>query len=257
MSNEKIILIIFSILIVIGCHAKEPDFLSGKVYNYRDEITWSFFNNEVEEIDANGNIETLKYQIVDKGYCHQLVLTKSGLKYEYLMLYHEDFLLLYDNKQEAPLYDGFFGKNAFLFFSPAPSINADSFLTEGKILYESKNLLDLSIGKPWVEGKSDNGIGSIITASSKKQIKSIIISNGFFSRKENLYYDNNRVKKIRIYNTNNEEQFMDCILSDTAKPFEVILDFETKDVTLLISEVYPGKKYNDTCLNFILIKTRL
>jgi len=257
MSTGKNISIVILIFIMLGCHADENDFLSRKIYNYRDEVTWSFFKNELKKIDFDGNIEVLRYQIIDKGYCHQLVMNDSIKKEEYLMLYHEDFLLLYNEKTQTPIYAGFFGKNAFLYFTPVPSINVDSFLTEGTVIYDSKNLSDISIGKPWVEGKSDDGFGSIIKVRSENLIESIVISNGFFSTKEHLFYNNNRVKKIRISDSSDVAKYMDYVLDDTAKPEEIILEFETKEVNIEIMEVYSGEKFNDTCLNFILVKSRM
>ena len=99
-----------------------------------------------------------------------------------------------------------------------------------------------------------DGIGSKITLKAKNDISTLIISNGFDSLKKYIYYNNNRVKQIRITDLNNKKKFILAELPDTVEPFEINLPFSSKQLEIEILSVYKGKKYEDTCLNYILAK---
>ena len=87
--------------------------------------------------------------------------------------------------------------------------------------------------------------------------------NGF-RKSEKTYYENNRVKKIRI--AANGKSYGEYILKD--RPFKEINDFNfayeadfidlrykslPEEFDIEILEVYPGTKYNDTCISEIVI----
>lgn len=133
-------------------------------------------------------------------------------------------------------------------------ITADSYLTEGNVKYLPVRLKDTAIGTPWCEGLKGDGIGSKITLKAKNDISTLIISNGFDSLKKYIYYNNNRVKQIRITDLNNKKKFILAELPDTVEPFEINLPFSSKQLEIEILSVYKGKKYEDTCLNYILAK---
>lgn len=133
-------------------------------------------------------------------------------------------------------------------------ITADSYLTEGTVKYLPENLKNTALSTPWVEGKKGDGIGTIINVKAKSNFKTIIISNGFDSEKKSLYINNNRVKGIRIIDSNNKKNSMIVELPDSPNPYSIDLSFITNNIKIEILSVYNGEKYDDTCLNYILVK---
>jgi len=147
------------------------------------------------------------------------------------------------------------------------SITTSSFLTEKDTVYDgktfsyyNKNLI------PWVENVPGEGIGEWIevTLDNKldyyevNNLDTILISNGYVNfDKPQLYSANNRVKKIQITCPENGMDF-EAELEDTAQ-FQAIKLPEPlpqkKKVTVrfTIKEVYKGTRWNDTCINRILI----
>ncbi len=87
--------------------------------------------------------------------------------------------------------------------------------------------MNLSIGKPWVEGSDGSGIGDKIFISKSSPIKSIVISNGFVSYKVQTYYNNNRVKLLKICNINQRNESITVELPYNAIPFEIQIPFYT------------------------------
>lgn len=133
-------------------------------------------------------------------------------------------------------------------------ITADSYFKRFYVKYLPENLNDKSIGKPWVEGKFGSGVGSKLTVESKSNYSKLIISNGFNSKKSKLFYNNNRVKEIKITDLNNPNNTVTSTLPDSTEPFVVGLPFTTNKVEITIESVYKGKIYNNTCMNYILAK---
>lgn len=166
----------------------------------------------------------------------------------YIILYNYDYQLgvmffpiLFDLGDEASAYI-------------ETEITADSYLTEGKVRYTPENLKITAKGTPWVEGKKGDGLGSKIMVRAKSAFSILIISNGFDSEKKTTYYNNNRVKRIKIRDASDKNRFIVAELPDTTEPFEIKLPFKTKQLEIEIQDVYKGKKYDDTCLNYILVK---
>lgn len=257
---KKSIFFILYVLFVIPLIAQNIENLGyGLFSNYGGDISWEFENNILTIHEYKDNYVTEKkfdYLYENKGPYFNLRI-KNGEEYkEYVTLLapHNEFFLLYPTNGSEPLENGFFGKNSLL-FSYNTRFKIRNYLTEGKIKYVPENLSDLSIGKPWVEGCDDSGIGERIYINHSTYINSLIISNGFVSFKVSTYYNNNRVKLLRVYNSNNTNEFFTVELPDNAIPFEIKLPFQTNIVELEILDVYKGDKYDDTCINFILCKS--
>ena len=111
---------------------------------------------------------------------------------------------------------------------------------------------------PWVENKTDSGIGEWIEFEIKDStgIDAFLISNGYVNfEKPYLYQANNRVKKFRIQSQDNDIDFT-VILKDTGQFQEVklpkSLSSGKKIIRFTIEEVYKGNKWNDTCVNRII-----
>ena len=135
--------------------------------------------------------------------------------------------------------------------------NCSSFLVENEIEYKfDQGLRKTVLRKPWIEGKNGYGIGEWISFSAD-DINNIYISIGFVDyNKPNLFTENSRPKKIRIYY--DEEIVSDMKLNDTADfqkyeiPDEIYYAKKSGTLRIEILEVYKGTKYQDTCINLIV-----
>jgi len=143
-----------------------------------------------------------------------------------------------------------------LFGGIASVINATSYLMENNISYSPDNLrINNKTDKPWVEGADGFGINEKIFFESGALIRgSIHISIGYVSYdKPYLYNQNSRPKKINL-SVENKFSF-EVELKDTPHYQEIKLpsDVYEEDILVLeILDVYPGTKYEDTCINTIV-----
>ena len=126
---------------------------------------------------------------------------------------------------------------------------------------------DFARGTAWVAGKN-GGIGESVTLTLIKpqHVDQIGIIPGYTKSKE-LYFANNRVREIEV--TVNGGSPVTATLPDeyisfdpmTKKAYEWI-DLRNdpglaKTITLTVKKVYPGTKYNDTCVSEVLLRKRL
>jgi hypothetical protein len=142
-------------------------------------------------------------------------------------------------------------------FGDGKWVKASSSLTEGKTSF-STDKLGIKIGECWAEGVKGYGIGETLTLSIV-QGNNLTISNGFVSfSKPYLYRENARIKKIRI--TNREGKSEVVTLRDTPHFQEInsaLITYSAEGpviTKLEILEVYPGSKYEDTCVNSIFYR---
>jgi hypothetical protein len=138
-------------------------------------------------------------------------------------------------------------RTSFQYLIPPERISASSQLKEGNIVYSTDNL-DYRIGVCWV---ARGGVGEkIIIRKGDNSLGSLSISTGFISiEKPYLYRQNSRPKIIRISNEGQNSKIVE--LADTYHVQYMYFDASYKyDVWIEILEVYPGTKYNDTCINF-------
>ncbi|MCG8569865.1 MAG: hypothetical protein MJB14_06970 [Spirochaetes bacterium] len=172
-----------------------------------------------------------------------------------LLLYNEDIMIAYSNRSIVPFIVGINKdkyKNEGLGYPDKAT--STTFLTEGNINYPASNIGNLKLKHSWVEGKKDSGIGAKIFIP-KGYYSGLYFLNGFVSFKNpSLYLDNNRVKKVKVSDTNQKynEVFE---LEDTPNP--QLIDLKSNknwEITIEILEIYKGNKYNDTCINSILYK---
>ena len=139
--------------------------------------------------------------------------------------------------------------------------------------YAAKNMVDGNPSTAWVEGKKGGGINEyikfycppeesdMVDLYSAYKIKGLGIINGY-AKSENVFYKNNRVKKIRIEYKNDifrEENPYDMKKQGS---FEFILEDKMEmqyleftgpiymsEMKITILEVYKGSKWNDTCIS--------
>ena len=257
---KRIIFIIIMLNSFILFSQEQERIVSSLFSNAGGDFSWYFSKNYIEistySDDTGLKKEKFPYSYENKGPYYNLLIHKKDKTEEYvtLMAPHKEFFLAYTNNKISPIELGLFGKNSLLFFGKT-KYSTKNYLTEGKIKYVPENLSNLSIGKPWVEGSDGSGIGDKIFISKSSPIKSIVISNGFVSYKVQTYYNNNRVKLLKICNINQRNESITVELPDNAIPFEIQIPFCTRDIELEILDVYKGEKYDDTCINFILCKS--
>jgi hypothetical protein len=162
----------------------------------------------------------------------------------YLILYAKDTIIpVFELTSEKTIDDG----NSFIFKS-------SSFLSEGLNVYFASNLGKTSIHCPYSEGVKGPGINETITIQAKdpnKKITGFYLSNGYVSfDKPYLYELNNRIKNISI-SSSDGKHIGDYDLMDTPLLQYIYLKTESNTIIITIKDIYPGKKYDDTCLNFI------
>ncbi|HPA62388.1 MAG TPA: hypothetical protein PLM72_01800 [Spirochaetota bacterium] len=158
-------------------------------------------------------------------------------------------------------------------------INASSSL-QGN--YKPENLIDAGYSTAWAEGVSGQGINESINIKFKdsSNIKIISILNGYQKTAE-TYFNNSRIKKVKLemlISSNGvskteirEIELKDHIRDDFTPVFQYEYDqnirnprqslitaedfdyeYSIKSVKITILEVYPGTKYEDTCISEII-----
>jgi hypothetical protein len=113
-----------------------------------------------------------------------------------------------------------------------------------------ENLGNPSTRRPWVEGVAGAGIGQEITFT--RPTRSIWISIGFVSYNQpELYTFNGRPKEIRL---KNQATGLNKIVSlrDTPNPQLIDLDEPVQELRIEIHAVYPGERWDDTVVNWLL-----
>jgi len=230
--------------------------------NGQPQIIFDFQGNNVTKKNGeNGIIEKGIFKIEYVNNVPFLIINwQKGITNKYLMLVNENnFMLLYDRDNVEPLYTLYYcGKIIphIVWYGQGlydPNyITASSSLTENNISYPPSNINKI-INKAWAEGVSGYGINETVTLVAG-QMTRLYISIGYVSYSQpELYTENSRPKKIRV--TINEKS-IEIMLKDT--PAYQTIDISAFDntfitfTTIQILEVYPGKKYKDTCINSII-----
>jgi hypothetical protein len=132
------------------------------------------------------------------------------------------------------------------------SIKASSSLKENSSHF-TPDLTNTKIGEAWVEGVSGQGVHEKLFIR-QPDCTALHISIGFVSfTKPYLYQENSRPKKIRVFCKN--KFTFDVDLADTPNFQTVVLPQAlgvSDELIIEIVDVYPGTKYEDTCINSIL-----
>lgn len=176
-------------------------------------------------------------------------------KNKLLVIYSHGCINLYSKEKIEPVFSSERGKE--IYYGKYFNYKSTSFLTDKYDSYPAENLGNESLNKPYAEGKKDSGIGEkiIITPKEKMHIFSLMISNGYVSyNNSKLYTSNNRVKKVSL-DTTDGFHIGTYELEDTPQIQEIkfydVMD-KVHDIIITIEDIYPGDKYNDTCINFII-----
>jgi hypothetical protein len=118
--------------------------------------------------------------------------------------------------------------------------------------YQSWMAMDGSLGTAWVEGVAGPGVGEWIQLSfpGTVEVHYINLDVGY-DRDDDIFYANNRVKRVSFSFSTGEQIEMD--LADARGMQMIVLarapgPIETTFVRIVIKEVYPGSRHDDTCL---------
>jgi hypothetical protein len=178
----------------------------------------------------------------------------------WLFLHSEQFAIIF-RKDNSDFFRSYIGTAmGFDNVRPAKGYEATTALVEGTKVYTATNLGLVRTDNPWVEGVKGPGIGEKLTLALQTWqgptggvggMGALVIVNGFISYNDpSLYIKNNRVRGIRVTAVDNSFTF-DCELQDTPNPQIVNLPHPPSVVTIEITSVYPGTKWDDTCLSII------
>lgn len=107
---------------------------------------------------------------------------------------------------------------------------------------------------PWVEGVAGNGTGESVTIEYEKDVCGISILNGYTDiNNMKLFKENARIKTLLIEDcVSGKSQTVE--LEDKVYFYYVPVENTTK-IRLTIKDVYPGTKYQDTCLSAVIDHT--
>ncbi len=106
----------------------------------------------------------------------------------------------------------------------------------------------------WAEGEAGPGIGGTIRVSFNRPSDHVMILNGAvdFARL-NLYKDNNRLKRVLVRADDGSFAF-EYVFDDVVAFHKIPFPSEARGVTITILEVYPGRRWDDTCVTAIYLK---
>jgi len=210
-----------------------------------------------------------KYKIINKGELHYINVEKrNGEKLTFSVIHNEGILLLVNlDDGETYIASKVVTKGQFPVMSYFYGFEVSSFLTEsydGKTYkYKPGNLSKNDIMEPWVEGVDGGGVGEWLKFYYSLESKSFYIINGFYNPyRPELFYMNNRVKEIEIiaYTKKHEKlvkQFTGQYeLEDNAELQKIVLPEGGTHFKIIINSVYPGNKYDDTCIAGIFTDVR-
>lgn len=138
-------------------------------------------------------------------------------------------------------------------------IKASSVLKEGDRVYDAGSLWKIRLEHPWSEGVPGPGIGEWLAfrlGSDTDRVGKpvgVYLINGYLSFDHPERYTNNgRIRKMTLTSlkTGKSRQFD---VQDTPNPqFFPTEELGGYEFKLTIDEVYPGEKYEDTCVSGIL-----
>jgi len=127
--------------------------------------------------------------------------------------------------------------------------------------YHAWSAIDDRLDSPWTEGVAGPGIDEwvMLTFPGEIEVWAIGLDVGY-DRDADLFRANNRIKRAVLVFSNGEE--IEVAFSDTQGMQRTVLarapgpSIETTYVKIVIKEVYPGTRYDDTCLGEIEVLGR-
>ncbi|MFP4426381.1 MAG: NADase-type glycan-binding domain-containing protein [Spirochaetaceae bacterium] len=173
----------------------------------------------------------------------------------WMLLYENPGIMFaYNREGWRPLGGGYWGGFRTWFIADN-EYRASSALEEGEVVYSAENLGLTESRRPWVEGVEGQGEGERITVTYrewKEVFQGLLFSIGFVSfERPELYYLNSRPRTVRIESLEPRFSFLHEF-EDTPHPQFVPLPEPTAQLAVTIVDVYPGTRWEDTCVNFLI-----
>lgn len=179
----------------------------------------------------------------------------------------EDRQLLNDCPEDELYYDAEGQGCSWYCGGVVDSMFASSELPSNKQLtYRASNAHDLDFRTAWVEGKTGPGIGESITyifPPENPRITTIKIANGYV-KSEKAWRENSRVKKLKLYVNGKAYAILNLedkrvlqiftvgpIGHSDRRNWDILKSQPPTNLKFEILEVYPGDKYEDTCISEI------
>ena len=138
--------------------------------------------------------------------------------------------------------------------TPLATVSASSHLpTDRWGQYQSWMATDGALGTAWAEGVAGSGVGEWIELRFPRtvEVHAIGIDVGY-DKNADVFFKNNRIKRVTLVFSSGER--IDLGFADKQGMQTVVLarapgpSIQTTFVRVVIAEVFPGWKYNDTCL---------
>lgn len=132
-------------------------------------------------------------------------------------------------------------------------VSATSELAEANMVHSASRIMDGDKNTAWVEGADGQGYGQAIRLDFNNVylVSGIRIRAGY-QKNDDIYYKNSRPKEISVeYSDGTSEIFR---LEDAGQTEQILMlphPVETSMVNIIIESVYPGGKYEDTCISEI------
>ena len=136
-------------------------------------------------------------------------------------------------------------------------VQASSVLTDEKMAYRASNLIPPSISRTWCEGVEGDGAGEWIELTMTPPVRgklNLAILPGYAASQQ-TYINNGRPRKLEV--TINERIKQEVEIKDSLNEqsfgLDVPLNEKISHIRLKILSVYPGAKYQDTCITEVLL----
>lgn len=202
-----------------------------EVYFWTDEFAWCTYNNQTGFIQTRYLSETPP--VVNRPY--------SG------------------GYNEAAVVSGLAGCNLVSGLSGIylTSCDASSYLVEPERSYPPTNMFDENYDNAWADGVSGEGVGETVWArwncDGRCWVTGVAIRNGY-QKTQSIYDKNSRPRDVvvNVNGTAYSARLMDSRSGWQSILFDrpVVCEGEVQ-LTLTITSVYPGNRYQDTCITEI------
>ena len=138
--------------------------------------------------------------------------------------------------------------------TPLATVSASSFLrTDRWGQYQPWMATDGALGTAWAEGVAGSGVGEWIELRfpGTVEVHSVGIDIGY-DKNADIFFKNNRIKKVTLIFSTGEQIELGFVDRQGMQTIPLVRapgpNIKTTFVKVVIEEVFPGWKYNDTCL---------
>ena len=265
---KKIIFLLILIFLNFSFAFSEEYIFEGKKYINYIELYYQFNDGFFECYLYDDDIQDYKKtaypcEIKKEGpYLVANIKMDNSINKIYIFSADENHMIMYDsNNKDTILTTLLIGHRDESWIYSINNARASSYLSEelkGSIVeYKPKNLEINDLSLSWVEGVNGFGKGEFISFNNvEKGSRKIYIINGFFyPENPQLFYDNNRIKtlKINCYKNGILEKTEYRTLQDTGEMQFLEFSERYTSFDFIIEDVYQGKRFDDTAITGIFI----